>query len=217
MSRGLTTWINLVFLVTCSDPQAKFPVSNLNARYFVFPPRVLTSWIRFAESSFVRRGVLLRRELLLGYPDHRLPGLNTNHNARDALVFGVTLRPSRPPPVGLFRRPYCPDLQLCLEGLHRLRLSIVAVRIAAVQAEHHESGFGIGVATPRVSWRFAETDVKDWVQQSYELGITGNGKEQIDSVDSSESSLVPWPSIPWISGEVAGIRVRTKGKDGWTD
>ncbi len=49
----LTTWINLVFLVTCSLPQAKFPVSSRIALYLVFPPRVLTSWIRFDESSLV--------------------------------------------------------------------------------------------------------------------------------------------------------------------
>lgn len=52
----LTTCNNLVFLVVCSLPQAKFPVSSLNALYLVFPPRVRTSWIRLVESSLVMAG-----------------------------------------------------------------------------------------------------------------------------------------------------------------
>ena len=51
--RALTTWINLVFFVVCSLPQAKFPVSSRSALYLIFPPRALTSWIRFDESSLV--------------------------------------------------------------------------------------------------------------------------------------------------------------------
>ena len=38
----------LVFLATPSEGQLKFPLSNLNALNFRFPPRTRTSWIRFA-------------------------------------------------------------------------------------------------------------------------------------------------------------------------
>lgn len=46
----LTTSMILVFLVQCSEPQAKLPLSNRMARYLVLPPRTRTSWIRLAPS-----------------------------------------------------------------------------------------------------------------------------------------------------------------------
>lgn len=52
----LTTWRRRVLRVTCSEPQAKLPVSRRRARYLTLPPRVRTEWTRFDESSLVMAG-----------------------------------------------------------------------------------------------------------------------------------------------------------------
>ncbi|ORY26975.1 bacterial alpha-L-rhamnosidase-domain-containing protein [Naematelia encephala] len=84
----------------------------------------------------------------------------------------------------------------------------MSVEIAAVTAEHHESGFAIGHASPRLSWRFAATSLKGWKQSGYELVITREGKDETYNVTSTASVLVPWPSSPLKSREVAHIKVR---------
>ncbi|OCF35835.1 alpha-L-rhamnosidase [Kwoniella heveanensis BCC8398] len=93
----------------------------------------------------------------------------------------------------------------------------MSVTIAALQAEHHESGFGIGHSEPRLSWRFSATDAKDWKQASYEIVVKRDGgKEENYAVDSEESVLVPWPSQALKSRDVVDIKVRSKGTDGST-
>ncbi|WVQ79775.1 hypothetical protein IAT38_001875 [Cryptococcus sp. DSM 104549] len=88
----------------------------------------------------------------------------------------------------------------------------MSVSIVALQAEHHESGFGIAHASPRFSWRFGSTELKDWTQDSYELVISRNGKpDETYTVQSSESVLVPWPSAPLRSREVVGVKARAIG------
>lgn len=91
----------------------------------------------------------------------------------------------------------------------------MSVSIAALQAEHHESGFGIAHPKPRLSWRFASTKVKDWRQASYELVISRDGQQpQTYSIVSSESVAVPWPSAPLQSREVVHVKARATGADG---
>ncbi|KAK6911037.1 hypothetical protein I203_105072 [Kwoniella mangroviensis CBS 8507] len=93
----------------------------------------------------------------------------------------------------------------------------MSVHIEAVQAEHHQSGFGIAHSSPRLSWRFASTDLKDWKQVSYEIVITREGgKEEQYKVESSGSILVPWPSQPLSSREIVNVKVRSTGNDGKT-
>jgi len=88
------------------------------------------------------------------------------------------------------------------------------VQIAQLSIEHHESGFGIAKCEPRLSWRFAETDAKDWIQKSYEVEITRKGVEERYSVETSSSVLVEWPSRPLVSRESVSVRVRATGQDG---
>ncbi|KAL3439945.1 alpha-L-rhamnosidase [Aspergillus insuetus] len=93
----------------------------------------------------------------------------------------------------------------------------MAVSIAQVTAEHHHDGFGLFTPTPRLSWRFNQTTVKDWKQVSYDIVITRPGKEEESyHVESSQSILVPWPSSPLASRERANIRIRATDTDGLT-
>lgn len=89
------------------------------------------------------------------------------------------------------------------------------VTIVALQAEHHESGFGLGHSRPRLSWRFGETTVQGWKQVGYTLNITRQGKsEEKYEVKSDDSVLVPWPSAPLASKEIARVSVKVQGSDG---
>lgn len=97
----------------------------------------------------------------------------------------------------------------------------MAVSISAVSFEHHRQALGIAESTPRVSWRF-EGDAVDWEQSAYDLEIT-RGPDGVpklyNTVDSSESVLVPWPDEALSSAESATVRVRSLDKEGqtWTD
>ncbi|KAM0514529.1 hypothetical protein ACHAPE_006824 [Trichoderma viride] len=93
------------------------------------------------------------------------------------------------------------------------------VRIASVAFEHHPSGFGVGHARPRISWRFSSSDVdsKCWEQASYEIQIGRQGHDKAEAisnyhVQSSDSVLVPWPSRALQSRESAWIKVKAHGK-----
>ncbi|KAH8651107.1 bacterial alpha-L-rhamnosidase-domain-containing protein [Xylariales sp. PMI_506] len=90
----------------------------------------------------------------------------------------------------------------------------MSVSIAQVSAEHHHSGFGLFSPTPRLSWRFSPTTVKDWRQASYDIVVSRGEIVEEYHVDSSESILVPWPSSPLSSRESGSIKVRATGKDG---
>ncbi|EPS31496.1 putative alpha-L-rhamnosidase [Penicillium oxalicum 114-2] len=86
--------------------------------------------------------------------------------------------------------------------------------IASVSFEQHASGRGIGIREPRISWRFSanEHTERDWVQTAYTLEITRNSEPpESHHVLSAESVLVPWPSHPLRSREVAHVRVRANG------
>jgi alpha-L-rhamnosidase len=81
--------------------------------------------------------------------------------------------------------------------------------------EQHPTGLGIGFSAPRISWRFTATEntATDWQQTAYEIEIVRS--ETIESktyhVTSTESVLVPWPSHPLRSREIARVRVRAYG------
>ncbi|BCS17263.1 glycoside hydrolase family 78 protein [Aspergillus puulaauensis] len=89
------------------------------------------------------------------------------------------------------------------------------ISISAPTVEQHPTGFGVGTATPRVSWRFLTTEncPRDWQQTSYEIQISRkDSEEETYSVTSDASVLVPWPSTPLKSRERARIRVRSFGR-----
>lgn len=93
------------------------------------------------------------------------------------------------------------------------------VRIASVSFEHHPSGFGVGHARPRISWRFSSSDAdsKCWEQESYEIQIGRQGHDKAEAISNyhvqgSDSVLVPWPSHALESRESAWIKVKAHGK-----
>ncbi|ROV92744.1 hypothetical protein VMCG_09033 [Cytospora schulzeri] len=94
------------------------------------------------------------------------------------------------------------------------------VRPINITFEHHPDGLGIGTATPRLSWRVPAGSLSNWSQDSYRIDIERQdhqGALQTASesyqVDSDDSVLVPWPSQPLNSREVATIRILVSGED----
>ncbi|KAL7919432.1 glycoside hydrolase family 78 protein [Trichoderma austrokoningii] len=96
------------------------------------------------------------------------------------------------------------------------------VHITSVTFEHHPSGFGVGHARPRISWRFSpgSADAKNWVQEYYEIQIGRQGPDKVEAiskclVQGSNSVLVPSHALQ--SRESAWIRVKAHGKKLDTD
>jgi len=69
----------------------------------------------------------------------------------------------------------------------------MSCEISKVTVERYASTLGIQHAAPRISWRFGG-DAKNWKQQSYDLKIERNGKEEAYHVDTEQSTYVSWPS-----------------------
>ncbi|KAF5012493.1 hypothetical protein FDECE_1446 [Fusarium decemcellulare] len=90
----------------------------------------------------------------------------------------------------------------------------MAVQIAQLTAEHHHDGFAISAPSPRLSWRFNSSPTKGWEQASYEVKILRGDNQESYRVETRESVLVPWPSRPLTSREIAHVQVRAIGKDG---
>lgn len=85
--------------------------------------------------------------------------------------------------------------------------------ITSVTFEQHASGRGIGIASPRISWKFAADNntTQNWEQRSYDIEIRRASGIESYSIESSNSLLVPWPSLPLQSREIAQVRVRSHG------
>ncbi|KAL2788743.1 bacterial alpha-L-rhamnosidase-domain-containing protein [Aspergillus keveii] len=81
--------------------------------------------------------------------------------------------------------------------------------------EQHPTGFGIGVASPRISWRFLSSisTAPGWEQYAYDVKVShfSNSEVELYHVQSAESVLVPWPSQPLQSRQRARVRVRAYG------
>jgi len=89
----------------------------------------------------------------------------------------------------------------------------MSVQILHLSFEHYRDSVGIAERKPRISWRFSG-DAQNWVQKSYELGISRGGEtEETYKISSSDSVLVPWPGNPLSSGERATVRVRAFGDE----
>lgn len=106
---------------------------------------------------------------------------------------------------------------------HQQRLSLdrctgdnMSVSISSVSFEHHHEAFGIGEASPRISWRY-EGSVVNWEQTGYEIEITRDGVPRIFGANSSASTLVSWPDEPLTSSESAMVRARAYGTGLATD
>ena len=85
------------------------------------------------------------------------------------------------------------------------------VRPEPVRFEHAASGFGMGSASPRLSWRIP-TAPEGFVQSAVELELTDEaGGVVTERVDTSEQVLVAWPFPPLGSRARASVRVRVAG------
>ncbi|KAI1078745.1 glycoside hydrolase family 78 protein [Whalleya microplaca] len=89
----------------------------------------------------------------------------------------------------------------------------MAVTISSVSFEHHRIALGIGEAIPRISWQF-EGNWPNWTQSGYSIEISryGQGQPELFHVNSSESALVPWPTVSLASAKSASIRVKAYGE-----
>lgn len=88
----------------------------------------------------------------------------------------------------------------------------MTVDVSPLTFEHLPDALGIGVATPRVSWKTEAP--AGWRQGGYELEIvTESGAETSGIVRSAESVLVEWPFAPLMSRQSATLRVRVFSDD----
>lgn len=83
------------------------------------------------------------------------------------------------------------------------------MQVSPVRFEHHREPFGIGEASPRLSW-ITTSESPNWLQTAYEIerrSLSGT-EETSGRVESKESLLVAWPFAPLASRERASVRVR---------
>lgn len=82
--------------------------------------------------------------------------------------------------------------------------------------EQHPTGFGIGIAAPRISWRFLSSTftTRNWEQSAYDVEIIHIPGAIVETyhVSSSHSLLVPWPSRALTSRGQTRVRVRAYGR-----
>ncbi|KAL2833486.1 bacterial alpha-L-rhamnosidase-domain-containing protein [Aspergillus pseudoustus] len=87
--------------------------------------------------------------------------------------------------------------------------------LTAPSFEQHPTGFGVGVPSPRLSWRYISSPATttSWEQTAYDVEIfhySGSARE-LYHVSGEDSVLVPWPSKPLQSRQRARVRVRAYG------
>ncbi|KAI2465246.1 glycoside hydrolase family 78 protein [Annulohypoxylon bovei var. microspora] len=90
------------------------------------------------------------------------------------------------------------------------------VSISRVSFEHHRVALGIGEESPRISWRF-EGNFPNWTQSGYSLELSRQSQVQLFHYNSSDSILVPWPTVSLSSAESATVRVRACGEGNQPD
>jgi alpha-L-rhamnosidase len=94
------------------------------------------------------------------------------------------------------------------------------VAVTAPRFEHLREPLGIGVASPRLSWKLAAP--AGFEQSAYQVEATRDGvRVETEPVASAEQVLVDWPFAPLVSREAAAVRVRVQDRDGgwspWSD
>ncbi|PPL17635.1 glycoside hydrolase family 78 protein [Microterricola pindariensis] len=98
-----------------------------------------------------------------------------------------------------------------------------SIVVAAPRFEQLTEPLGIGVATPRVSWKTriesGDADAAPFTQTGYQLKTTRAGVVTLgEVVDSAEQVLVPWEFPALRSRESASVRVRVRsGSERWSD
>ncbi len=86
------------------------------------------------------------------------------------------------------------------------------VQVHRLAVEHHRLPLGIGERSPRLSWQNRGPDT--WIQDSYEIRISGTQEQTSGRIHSTESVLVPWPFPPLESRDQHSLQVRVWGKEG---
>jgi alpha-L-rhamnosidase len=81
----------------------------------------------------------------------------------------------------------------------------MTMQIATLRVEHRRDGFGLGTATPRLSWAI---DGRPGAQAWAELEAERDGGTQVARLDGPEQVLVDWPFAPLVSRERVTVRVR---------
>jgi len=85
-----------------------------------------------------------------------------------------------------------------------------------LRADHLVPAFGIGNATPTLSWR-TRTEIPGWRQAGYQIELCrGDARALSEEIPSPESAYVAWPFPPLHSREQVQVRVRVRGEDGST-
>jgi alpha-L-rhamnosidase len=88
--------------------------------------------------------------------------------------------------------------------------------ISELRFEHHSEPFGIGEASPRLSW-IVETQHPGWRQSAYAVELyTQEGIRLAESgkIESTQSVLVNWPFTPLQSRQRVAVRVRAWDRNG---
>ncbi len=85
-----------------------------------------------------------------------------------------------------------------------------------VRFEHHPTGFGVGTATPRISWELPG-DAGVFRQTAYEVELTGPLGVESAVVGGDDQVLAPWPFAPLGSRQRGTVRVRAASEGAWTE
>jgi alpha-L-rhamnosidase len=95
-------------------------------------------------------------------------------------------------------------------------LAVNGPTVTRLRAEYQDDAFGIGTATPRLSWR-VENAAPAWHADHYELSIERESGAESVIVHSSEQLFVPWPFAPLASRERVRLRVRLGDGASWSE
>ncbi|WP_079001062.1 MULTISPECIES: alpha-L-rhamnosidase [Plantibacter] len=87
------------------------------------------------------------------------------------------------------------------------------VTVTAPRFEHLREPLGIGVASPRLSWKL--TAPSGFEPSAYQVeAVRAGSRREAEPVVSSEQVLVDWPFEPLASREAAVVRIRVQDRDG---
>lgn len=83
------------------------------------------------------------------------------------------------------------------------------------RVEHHREPLGIGEARPRLSWTVHDAP-DGWAQDAAQVEVRRGDAVEVHESAAADQVLVPWPSAPLRSREIARVRVRVHGAGGWS-
>lgn len=88
--------------------------------------------------------------------------------------------------------------------------------VTRLRAEYQDDAFGIGTASPRLSWQ-VENAAPAWRSDRYELTLERETGIETVIVHSPEQLLVPWPFTPLASRERVLLHVRLGDGSSWSE